>query len=198
MKKRLLTMGMTIVMAAGMATTAFAAGWQHNTNGWWYDNGNGTWPANTWQWIDGNNDGVAESYYFDGNGYLLTNTTTPDGYTVNADGAWIENGVVQVQQAAVNNVVKGQYDGKFAMTSWDGMSSSYVTVETVSDTVLKLKYEDGTEQIFTYSESETQYYEAPTYTYEPDENSDDIPWRITFNSKDQFFDKAANFYDRVQ
>ena len=44
-----------------------------------------TVPTNSWQWIDGNGDGVSESYYFDGNGYMLFNTTTPDGYTVNAD-----------------------------------------------------------------------------------------------------------------
>jgi hypothetical protein len=58
---------------------------------------------NSWQWLDGNNDGIAESYYFDGNGYMLANTTTSDGYTVKADGAWTVNGVVQTQGAAVNN-----------------------------------------------------------------------------------------------
>ena len=52
---------------------------------------------NSWQWLDGNNDGIAESYYFDGNGYMLANTTTSDGYTVKADGAWTVNGVVQTQ-----------------------------------------------------------------------------------------------------
>lgn len=53
--------------------------------------------------LDGNGDGVAECYYFDGNGYMLANTTTPDGYTVNADGAWTVNGVVQTKSVAVNN-----------------------------------------------------------------------------------------------
>lgn len=48
-----------------------------------------------WHWIDGNGDGVGECYYFGENHYILTDTVTPDGYTVNADGAWIENGVVQ-------------------------------------------------------------------------------------------------------
>jgi len=53
---------------------------------------------NSWQWLDGNGDGAAECYYFDGNGYMLANTTTPDGYMVNADGAWMENGAVQTKQ----------------------------------------------------------------------------------------------------
>lgn len=48
-----------------------------------------------WHWIDGNGDGVGECYYFGENHYILTDTVTSDGYTVNADGAWIENGVVQ-------------------------------------------------------------------------------------------------------
>lgn len=97
--KRLFTMMMAAMMVMAMTMTSFAAGWQQNENGWWYaTNDDGTaWYANEWQWIDGNGDGVAESYYFDQNGYLLTNTTTPDGYTVNADGAWTKDGVVQTQ-----------------------------------------------------------------------------------------------------
>ena len=41
--------------------------------------------------------GPAECYYFDWNGYCLLNTVTPDGYRVNENGAWIVDGVVQVQ-----------------------------------------------------------------------------------------------------
>ncbi len=68
-----------------------------NATGWWYDYGNGTWPANSWQWIDGNGDGIAECYYFDQYGYMAANTTTPDGYTVDASGAWTVNGAVQTR-----------------------------------------------------------------------------------------------------
>ena len=51
-----------------------------------------------WKWIKGV-DGVEKCYYFnpvsDGTrGRLYKNSTTPDGYTVNADGAWTINGVV--------------------------------------------------------------------------------------------------------
>lgn len=52
-----------------------------------------------WQWIDDNGDGMAECYYFEpeSNGYrgkLYKSTTTPDGYTVNEKGQWVQNGSV--------------------------------------------------------------------------------------------------------
>ena len=48
-----------------------------------------------WQWIDGN------CYYLDAQGQnegaLYRNTTTPDGYAVDAEGRWVVNGAVQKQ-----------------------------------------------------------------------------------------------------
>lgn len=89
-------------MSVMMAMTALAAGWQtgfqDNHAVWWYDNGDDTENSNEWKWIDGNKDGIAECYYFGPDGYILTGTTTPDGYTVNNAGAWTENGVVQTKQ----------------------------------------------------------------------------------------------------
>ena len=91
--------GLTLITAAAMAVsmsiTAFAGGWQQDSIGWWWQNDDGTWPANTWVWLDGDGDGALQCYYFDGNGYMLSNAVTSDGYTVNADGAWIENGIVK-------------------------------------------------------------------------------------------------------
>ena len=100
-----------------MNLTAFAGQWTSNAKGWWYDNGNGTWPASTWQWIDSNGDGTAECYYFDQYGYCLMNTVAPDGYTVDANGAWTVNGVVQTKNvgATATNTEKSnviQNNGK--------------------------------------------------------------------------------------
>lgn len=79
-----------------------------------------------WVWIDDNADGIAECYYFgvdrDGNslpppqytqdehgnwwspteenGYLVRDTITPDGYTVNPDGEWVVDGVVQTKNSS--------------------------------------------------------------------------------------------------
>lgn len=85
-----------------MVSSAMAGTWKQNNVGWWFDNGNGTYPASTWQWIDGNNDGIAECYYFDRAGYMLANTNTPDGYQVNASGAWVQNGAVQTKNLRAN------------------------------------------------------------------------------------------------
>ena len=96
----------TAVCTGAFTLSAFAGNWVKDATGWWYDYGNGTWPSNSWQWIDGNNDGVAECYYFDRFGYCLMNTTSPDGYQVNGSGAWVENGAVQTRNVAgtqVNN-----------------------------------------------------------------------------------------------
>lgn len=98
MRKKLLTAVLAATMALAMSMTALAGQWQSDANGWWYQNDDGSYPNNAWNWIDGNNDGVAESYYFNEKGYCLMNTTTPDGYTVNPAGAWVIDGVVQTKQ----------------------------------------------------------------------------------------------------
>lgn len=96
MKKYLATALISSALALTIAMTAFAGQWQKNSQGWWYQNDGGGYPSNGWQWIDG------KSYYFDSQGYCLMDTVTPDGYTVDASGAWTVNGVVQIQkQAAV-------------------------------------------------------------------------------------------------
>lgn len=98
MKKTLVTMISTAVITLSMCIPAFAGQWVQDALGRWWQNDDGSWPANGWQWIDDNYDGMAECYYFDVNGYLAVNTITPDGYTVTANGAWVENGIIQMQQ----------------------------------------------------------------------------------------------------
>lgn len=107
MKRRnMMVMVMAMVMVLAMSMTSLAAGWQTGFDGqkarWWYLNDDNTWPANVWMWIDDNKDGVAQCYYFDSNGYVMTDTTTPDGYTVNVTGEWTVDGVIQNKDEAVN------------------------------------------------------------------------------------------------
>lgn len=97
---KLVVSGVAVVMM--MTVPVYAGEWKQDATGWWYQNEDGSYPASKWEWLDGNKDGTAESYYFDGNGYMLMNATTPDGYWVNESGAWIdENGVVQTKTMAV-------------------------------------------------------------------------------------------------
>ena len=103
--KKWLVQALTVAsLTAAMSTTAFAGTWKlgagANSGKWWYDNEDGTWLANGWHWVDGNKDNIAECYYFNGEGWLLTNTTTPDGYQVDSNGAWTAGGVVQTKQIA--------------------------------------------------------------------------------------------------
>ena len=87
----------TAVFSLSLAGSVFADtnyGWVKDSKGWWWSEPSG-YPKNCWSWIDGNVDGYVECYYFGADGYALLDTTTPDGYKVNADGAWVENGVVQ-------------------------------------------------------------------------------------------------------
>lgn len=107
MRKKLLTAVLTVTMVLAMSMTALAfvpvVGWKSEQLGgsthWHYDKtGYGEFAHDEWLWIDGNGDGIAECYNFDGTSFMRANTTTPDGYTVNADGAWTVDGVVQTKQ----------------------------------------------------------------------------------------------------
>ena len=69
---------------------------------WFYFDNNG-YAASGWQWIAGM-DGVYRCYYFNQEagslfGACLLNGTTPDGYEVDATGAWIQNGTVMTKTA---------------------------------------------------------------------------------------------------
>lgn len=66
------------------AENSVTKGWKETETGWWYDNGDGTYPVNQWKEIDG------KQYYFGEDGYMLKDCYSPDGYLLGLDGAWIE------------------------------------------------------------------------------------------------------------
>lgn len=53
-RNKLLSFGFTIALSIIGSVLVQAGTWKHDSTGWWYDYGNGTWPASSWQWIDGN------------------------------------------------------------------------------------------------------------------------------------------------
>lgn len=100
---------LALALGAFSPLTAFAGEWKKgsapNEGAWQYENDDGSYAANGWFWLDGNQDHIAECYYFDADGWMLSETVTPDGYTVNEAGAWTENGVIKtktVQQSSEN------------------------------------------------------------------------------------------------
>lgn len=99
MKKQMAAMVLGTSLALGFAMTSLAGEWKQDDNGYWWQDDNGGYPVSSWQWLDGNKDGIAECYYFDASGYLVTSAVI-DGSEVNADGAWIVDGTIQTREAA--------------------------------------------------------------------------------------------------
>ena len=168
MKKTIRILGVAAFLMTILALTAFAGTWRSDSRGWWWDEGNGTYPAGCWAWCDGNYDGTAECYYFDNNGYCLMNTRTPDGYYVNSSGAWVENGVVQTQYVGVQTpaynvpevpVSQGVAQGynlagyQSLVTSDEGTDFGYLNLEANGTGVIQIGYDSPQYQL-TWTRSE--------------------------------------------
>lgn len=87
-----------LCLSVSSSILSLANDWEQNDKGRWWQYDDGSYPVSEWLWIDDDNDGMYECYYFDHDGYLLVNTITPDNYTVNEYGAWVVDGVVQSQE----------------------------------------------------------------------------------------------------
>lgn len=121
--------GLGILMTVLMTGNAYAGHWEQDTarpdwadgiSNWRWINDDGTFPESTWVWLDGNEDGTAERYYFtplseNGGGYMMADALAPinniaaipaqddtgHGNQVNAHGAWVVDEVVQTVQVPV-------------------------------------------------------------------------------------------------
>ncbi|MFT4106388.1 MAG: hypothetical protein QM657_11565 [Lacrimispora sp.] len=189
MKKILRVLTVTALLSISMASAAFAGTWKQNDRGWWWQEKDKTYPSSTWEWIDSDGDGMAECYYFDENGYLLTGTTTPDGYTVNESGAWVDQGLVRQRAAdpftaqAVSQKGKKLYEEASQKTSkLPGldmntdlhMTFSYEGLELSASERTQLKYHDlntanmeflfiTTSSMFGLDMTETSFYTGGCY-----------------------------------
>lgn len=102
MGKFMTAAALTAMIACAVTGSAYAEGWVSENGSWRYasDDNGGSWLNSGWYWLDGDNDGVSECYYFNADGYMLANTVTPDNCRVNSDGAWIDDaGNVQTRAA---------------------------------------------------------------------------------------------------
>ena len=153
MKKNLKMILSTVILVCVMSSMCFAGSWGKDSQGWWYLNDDGTYASSGWKWIDGNYDGVAECFYFDANGIMLADTTTPDGYTVNKNGAWTQDGEV-VQQAAANQVSQSRVwtDGVYSLANAENADYTSTSTLTFQGDKLTTVYTIvGTEYIETYT-----------------------------------------------
>ena len=62
----ILAVAIALSMILGPAIDSQAAGWKNNSNGWWYENSDGSYPTNEWKNLNGT------WYYFDASGYMVT------------------------------------------------------------------------------------------------------------------------------
>ncbi len=115
MFKKFTTAAITAALVLCTSLTAFAYGWTYDTTiqRWWCgaNEDNSVKCVSGWYLVDGDRDGNAQWYLLDDAGMLYTSCVTPDGYTVNRDGAWTVNGEVQY-------VVVGDTDPVYLM--WFG------------------------------------------------------------------------------
>ena len=123
------TAAMTFVSAAGQ--------WKLDGNGWWYQNDDGSWTSNGWQMIDG------QYYYFNGSGYMLANTTTPDGYYVGPDGAWVQ-GAAAAASSSSSAAASADYSGSYQAPNGTRYNMYLTLTKTGADTyAVNLETEHG-------------------------------------------------------
>lgn len=83
-------LGKYVIYANGSTTSTQSAektaSWASNEKGWWIQYSDGTYLTNAW--YQSPDSGLW--YYMGADGYMLTNTTTPDGHYVNAEGVWVQ------------------------------------------------------------------------------------------------------------
>ncbi|MBQ1333438.1 MAG: hypothetical protein IIY36_10945 [Lachnospiraceae bacterium] len=101
MNRKLMTMLLAGLLVLSMSFAAYADRWVEENGRSKYERNNGTHVCGCWEWIDGDRDGIAECYCFDGAGILYENCKTPDGYTVDEMGRWTVDGVVQTKEVEI-------------------------------------------------------------------------------------------------
>lgn len=111
MNKIFKTIFLAGIIASLFGESVYAGAWLKDKNGWWYINDDRSYTTDNWQKIEG------KWYYFDARGYLLTNTTTPDGKVVNESGEWVPTGseqapvqVASIGQGQSNNSSSGPWE----------------------------------------------------------------------------------------
>lgn len=189
MRKNLMRAGIiTALISSTMAMTSFAGEWKWVDRGvetgWQYLNDDGS-KASGWILDDG------KYYYIGDKGYMLMNTTTPDGYKVDKDGVWIEEKYDTSLQA--DGYVTLKWDtlvdaGDYYTVS--GMTNHTVTFTQaiVSDIINTDQYKDEAGNVYKLKRtSKLLGLERGGVTYYLE--------KTTYNSKDYYAHKEENLKD---
>ena len=136
--KRLMCSVSAVAVSAFLVIPVMAANeaqWKRNDKGWWYEEADGSYPTNAWKLIKD------KWYYFDGIGYMvenrwignyylgadgamLVNTSTPDGYYVDATGKWVEGvrNTVNISQTSGSGTRRSSLGGGSSRSGGSGGS----------------------------------------------------------------------------
>lgn len=145
-----LTAGM-LVGAMSAPVAAASEGWRKNTVGWWYQNADGSYPANKWEKIKG------VWYHFDSNGYMMANSWVKDAagewYYVGSDGAmktnsWIQGKAEEWYYVGSNGAMKvndwaRDKSGKWYYVGMDGVMQTNTWIQDKDEKTYYMG-EDGT------------------------------------------------------
>ena len=140
--KRATLLMMAAALSMAMIVPAFAdnpVGWKQTNGTWQYvKDASGSVYSNGWQWIDD------KCYYFDANGNMLSNTSTPDGYYVNGDGQWVYQNVVQTKE---------QYDKEKQHGSGEKQSGGWMWIDADGN---------GTQECYYFDTNDGHMYVSTT------------------------------------
>ena len=120
------------------------------------DNANMEYPC--WIWKDG------YCYYYENSGTIARNTTTRDGYTVDAEGRWTVNGVPQTNGYGSKVLGTAEYNGKSEDEIWSLMQGK---IKGVFETGIANGESDMV--VLNADGKKYNHYDVYTYTYSKDD-----------------------------
>ena len=109
--KKLLLIGMVVAALTVCNASVASAGWLHDPLvGTVWVHPDGTRAFGGWYWLDPDQNGISEKYYFALNGALFVSRGTPDYCAVNEQGQWYDPGTGRVY-ISTNKVVESAHIG---------------------------------------------------------------------------------------
>lgn len=192
----------TLVSIIMLSLVSYAGEWKNDENGYWYQNDDGSYKIGWYQDVD------EKWYYFDNQtGYMLTDTSTPDGYIVNEDGEWED----EMKEGIYFNENKYKNKAEFKVTSYpaypytqrkefdnplpvtvyynneydcDNIKVTILSVGLNKDGILYAEYEMSTDS-YVYEIKVTTRYKLADGTYTTLEDSKTSVY-MNGNSKDSY------------
>ena len=99
-KRKLWSLVILCLLVFGCPISVFAGTFEETSSGWRYRKDDGNYARSEWVLDQG------VYYYLDGDGIMMADTTTPDGYLVGGDGSWV------TERQVTGGYVRTPYDNQ--------------------------------------------------------------------------------------